>query len=256
VGESDYDDEKKAWDDLPSVRPELEELGRALKDLHGFDVTYLFNPKGSELRNAIEAFVNEHGQKRNARLLIMLSGHGETATVNNKKLAWFVPSDAPRLIDGRGPFNTVALSMRRIEEWSETMEAKHVLWLFDSCFSGAALRMTGKKSSGEQAYSEYLHSNPVRRVITAGSENEAVPAESRFTRRLIDVLKGEVKVGNGNTLVTGDEIGQFLREDLITYTRRQGLKSQTPQNDTIVIPDEEGDIVFQIEPSLLSSTAQ
>lgn len=256
VGESDYDDEKKAWADLPSVKSELEELGRTLETLHGFNVTYLFDPRGSALRDAIEAFVNEHGQKSNARLLIMLSGHGETATVNNKKLAWFVPSDAPRLIDGRGPFNSVALSMRRIEEWSETMEAKHVLWLFDSCFSGAALRMTGKKSSGEQAYSEFLHSNAVRRVITAGSENEAVPAESRFTRRLIDVLKGEAKVGNGDQLVTGDEIGQFLREDLITFTRRQGLRPQTPQNDTIVIPDEEGDIVFQIEPSLLSATAQ
>ncbi|MGE3872036.1 MAG: caspase domain-containing protein [Parvibaculaceae bacterium] len=254
VGVSDYDDDKKAWEDLPAVKSELKELAQVLKSMHGFEVTELYDPTGNELRQAIELFVNEHGQKRNARLLIMLSGHGETATLNNKKLAWFVPRDAPRLADGRGPFNTVALSMRRIEEWSETMEAKHVLWLFDSCFAGAALRMTGKRSSGDQAYSEFLHANAVRRVITAGSENEAVPAESRFAHRLIAVLKGEIKVGDGDQLVTGDEIGQFLRQDLISFTRRQGLKPQTPQNDTIVLEGEEGDIVFKIEPSLIAAS--
>ena len=92
----------------------------------------------------------------------------------------------------------------------------------------------------------------MRRVITAGSENEEVPAKSRFMERLIDVLSGKQALGNGS-MVTGRQIGDFLREDLIRYAYKQGLPPETPQSDTIVVPDEEGDIIFRLEPELAAA---
>jgi hypothetical protein len=186
----------------------------------------------------------------------MMAGHGTTTESFGKKTAWFVPRDAPAM-SPPAPFRNTALNLRRIEEWSEVMEAKHVLWIFDSCFSGAAIRMIENRSGdGERdGWSAHLHVNPVRRVITSGSENEEVPAKSRFAERLIDVLSGKATIGDG-TVVTGAEIGAFLREDVIRFTYKQGLPKVTPQSDTIVIPGEEGDIVFRLEPKLIAAWRQ
>jgi len=256
IGVGDYDmaaDGRQAWRDLPAVPDELTRLGTVLETVHGFEVEIVLDPTGDELSDALESFVNRHGAKPNARLVIMLAGHGTTTESFGKKTAWFVPRDAPAMTPP-APFRNAALNLRRIEEWSEVLEAKHVLWIFDSCFSGAAIRMIESRSGGEEpdGWSAHLHTNPVRRVITSGSENEEVPAKSRFTERLIDVLAGRVPLGDG-AVVTGGQIGSFLREDVIRYSFKQGLPKVTPQSDTIVIPGEEGDIVFRIEPQLAAA---
>lgn len=256
IGVGDYDmsaDGRQAWRDLPAVPDELARLGSVLATVHGFEVETVLDPTGDELSDALESFVNRHGAKPNARLVIMLAGHGTTTESFGKKTAWFVPRDAPAMTPP-APFRNAALNLRRIEEWSEVLEAKHVLWIFDSCFSGAAIRMIESRAGGGEpdGWSAHLHTNPVRRVITSGSENEEVPARSRFTERLIDVLGGRVAIGDGG-LVTGGQIGSFLREDVIRYTFKQGLPKVTPQSDTIVLPGEEGDIVFRIEPQLAAA---
>ena len=256
IGVGNYDvaaDGRQAWRSLPSVHDELDRLGSVLETVHGFEVETVLDPTGAELSDALASFVNRHGAKPNARLVIMLAGHGTTTETFGKKTAWFVPRDAPAMTPP-APFRNTALNLRRIEEWSEVLEAKHVLWIFDSCFSGAAIKMIESRSGGEErdGWSAHLHTNPVRRVITSGSENEEVPAKSRFTERLIDILAGKVPLGDG-AVVTGGQIGSFLREDVIRYTFKQGLPKVTPQSDTIVIPGEEGDIVFRIEPQLASA---
>lgn len=253
IGVGDYDmaaDGRQAWRDLPAVPDELARLGSVLATVHGFEVETVLDPTGDELSDALESFVNRHGAKPNARLVIMLAGHGTTTESFGKKTAWFVPRDAPAMTPP-APFRNASLNLRRIEEWSEVLEAKHVLWIFDSCFSGAAIRMIESRAGGREpdGWSAHLHTNPVRRVITSGSENEEVPAKSRFTERLIDVLGGRVPIGDG-AMVTGGQIGSFLREDVIRYSFKQGLPKVTPQSDTIVLPGEEGDIVFRIEPQL------
>ncbi|MGE3874999.1 MAG: caspase domain-containing protein [Parvibaculaceae bacterium] len=253
VGVSDYDDRLKAWRDLPAVKDEIQDLARTLEVMHGFKVTTVLDPTGQELEAAIKDFVNEHGSKINARLVFFLSGHGVTIEnkLTRKKVGWFVPRDAPHYVDSPIPFANIALNMSRIAEWSEMMEAKHVLWVFDSCFSGVALRMMARKGDdGPKHWEAYLHKAPVRRVITAGSENEEVPAESRFTRQFTRVLRGELSVGDQDELVTGQELGDFLKKDVVDFSYGTDLP-QTPQSDTIIIPDiDSGDIVFRIEPEL------
>jgi hypothetical protein len=179
-----------------------------------------------------------------------MAGHGATTQVYGKKLAWFMPSDSPRR-----DFQKVALNLRRVEELSETILAKHVLWIFDSCFSGAAIKMieTRGESVEPDGYSVLLQTNPVRRVLTAGSEDEEVPSESYFTKRLIDALAGKERIGNHDAFVTGGELGQFLIEDVSRYAYKQGFKL-TPQSDTIVILGQEGDIIFRLEDRLLRAS--
>jgi uncharacterized caspase-like protein len=255
IGQADYDDSLKGWRDLPAVTREVQDLAAVLEKVHGFEVTTVLNPKGAELEQALETFINQHGPKTNARLLFFLSGHG--ITIENKltkrKTGWFVPADAPHHRDSPALFANTALNMNRVTEWLELIEAKHVLWIFDSCFSGQVLRMHDRKSDDRlRPWERDLHLKPVRRVITAGSENEEVPAQSRFAEVLIKVLKGELRPGDGDELVTGEELGYFLRQDLVDFSLDSGLP-QHPQSDTIIIPDSEsGDIIFRIEPALVS----
>jgi uncharacterized caspase-like protein len=261
VGQSDYgaigQDPNQPWRDLPAVRGELDRMADVLENVHGFIVEKAIDLNGDALEKTIETFVNTHGAKPNARLFIMMSGHGATTEAHGQKVAWFVPKDAPALIP-RAPFQNTALPLRRIEEWSEVMEAKHVLWVFDSCFSGTAIRMIAGRGSSDAAdgWTKFLHENPVRRVITAGSENEEVPATSRFTERLIEILSGEQSLGEAGPFITGDQIGEFLRRDLVEYTFKNRLDNQTPQNDTIVLQGEKGDIIFRIEPTLSAQWLQ
>jgi hypothetical protein len=255
VGVSDYAetaDKSQPWDDLPSIGGEVKELADVLEKVHGFTVKLLLDPAGAELKSRLESFVREHGHKQNARLLVFMAGHGWTTETHGRKTAWFVPSDAPG-IDAIGAFRESALNLRRVEEWSEVMESKHVLWIFDSCFSGAALKMYGSRSAtAANAWADHLLTNPVRRVFTAGSEHEKVPAESIFTRRLIDALSGQAPIATEDGILTGDALGEFLRRDIIRTYKREGVSGTTPQNDTIVIPGEEGDVVFRIEPEIAS----
>ena len=253
VGVGDYAQDRngtQVWNDLKNVEDELTRLGSVLEKVHGFEVEEVFDPTGDELETVLETFVNLHGPKPNARLFIMMSGHGTTTERYGRKTAWFVPQDAPA-IEPPAPFLNTALNLRRVEEWSEIMAAKHVLWVFDSCFSGAAIRMIESKSGNvPDGWAEHLHQNPVRRVLTAGSENEEVPAKSRFTETLIRVLSGQETVDGATDYITGQQLGVHLKQDIIRFNFKQGLPKNTPQSDTIVIPGEEGDVVFAIDPAL------
>ena len=63
-------------------------------------------------------------------------------------------------------------------------------------------------------------------------------------------------MGDGGGFVTGGQLGEFLRKDLIEYTYKNRLEPETPQNDTIVLTGEKGDIVFRVEPELSSAWLQ
>ncbi len=253
IGVGDYDEidiARQPWNDLKHVKDELTQLGGVLEQVHGFNVKMVFDPTSNELEDALETFVSVHGPKPNARLMIMMSGHGTTTERYGRKTAWFVPADTPAK-EPAGPFSSKALNLRRVEEWSEIMAAKHVLWVFDSCFSGAAIRMIESKSGNEpNGWTEHLHQNPVRRVLTAGSEDEEVPAKSRFTETLIRVLSGQEAVAGASNYITGQQLGLHLKQDVIRYNFKQDLPTNTPQSDTIVIPGENGDVLFSINPDL------
>jgi uncharacterized caspase-like protein len=255
VGVSKYDKKYKAWRDLPDVAVEIDKLGQVLHNVHGFEVETVMDPTGAQLEEALESFINRNGRKTNARLFFYLSGHG--ITVENKltkrKTGWFVPYDAPSYKDSATLFVNTALNLTRVTEWLELIEAKHVLWAFDSCFSGQVLRMQERKAEdGMRPWERDMHMKPVRRILTAGSESEEVPARSRFAEAMTKVLKGEIKIGDKDGLVTGEELGYFLKRDLVDYSLDSGVP-QHPQSDTIIIPDSEsGDILFRIEPDLVS----
>jgi HEAT repeat protein len=88
----------------------------------------------------------------------------------------------------------------------------------------------------------YKTTQPVRQFITSGSANEQVPDESIFCHQFIAALKGEGDT-NEDGYVTGTELGSFLEDTVINYSKG----AQHPQYGKIRDPNlDKGDFVFQV----------
>jgi tetratricopeptide (TPR) repeat protein len=226
------------WDKLNNIEDEAKEVVAALKR-QGFEVTVVANPTGQTLKQAMQTFIANYGFMPDNRLVIFFSGHGYT---RKKTKGYLVPIDAPDPASNsqsQQDFLKVALDMEQVESWARQIEAKHVLFVFDSCFSGTIFK---QRSSKEKAlYIQSVMNKPVRQFLTAGDANQQVPAKSVFTPLFIRALEGEADVINQDGYVTGNELGNYLKQNLSEYT-----KNQTPQFGTIRDPDlDQGDIVFR-----------
>jgi hypothetical protein len=138
--------------------------------------------------------------------------------------------------------------MEQINSWATQMEAKHVLFVFDSCFSGTIFK---QRSNGEDAGNAYIRdvmNKPVRQFLTAGDANEKVPAKSVFTPLFLRALEGEADYTKDG-YVTGSELGLYLTQHLPNLTRG----NQHPQFGTILdVNLNRGDIVFRSSIAVVS----
>ena len=227
------------WDRLINPVRDAHEVGEKLAQ-QGFEVTYLDDPDSEQLKAGLNAFAyGPGGRDEEARVVIFFAGHGHTEKIASGQRGFIVPRDAPYppeqdMVD----FMAKAVSMDDIEQWATGMLAKHVLFVFDSCFSGTLLRGTAHPELITEKTTQ-----KVRQFITSGSANEQVPDESVFKASFLNALNGDAdKTGDG--YVTGEELGWYLKGRVMEYTHG----SQTPQYGKIKDPNlDQGDIVFVLE---------
>ena len=224
------------WPKLPSVIGETEKIETALK-LNGFNVRRIINPNDDVLKSEFERFIDDYGYNQDNRLLIFFSGHGYSRNQGEK--GYLVPVDAPDpRIDEMG-FLRKALPMNQILAWCRQIEAKHALFLFDSCFSGTIFK--SKALPKIPPHISIATSRPVRQFIAAGDAGEEVPAKSVFATCFLRALRGDADYSKDG-YVTGTELGMYLNEKLLYYNT-----GQTPQYGKIRDPDlDEGDFVFTL----------
>jgi hypothetical protein len=234
IGISDYE----KWPKLPNAVLDAKEVASKLEEL-GFNVKVVLNPGSREMKAVLGEMVYEMGTEENRALLLYYAGHGETETLADQtKLGYIVPKDCPLLKQDPMGFANHAISMKDIESISMRIKAKHVIMLFDSCFSGSLFTLV-------RAVPDHITEKsalPVRQYITAGSEDEQVPDRSMFKRAFLIGLEGDADL-TGDGYVTGTELGMYLSDKVVTYTHR----SQHPQYGKINNPDlDRGDFVFVV----------
>ncbi len=238
LGASDYTD-NQAWGDLPSVINETDQIREALIE-QGFSVRRVLNPDEDTLKDEVENFIDDHGFNKNNRLLIFFSGHGYSRTVRSGQQGYLVPVDAPDPRRNERGFLRKALPMTRVISWCKEIEAKHVLFLFDSCFSGSVFEARSTFPEVPPQINDYT-SRPVRQFISAGKSNELVPAQSAFVKVFLRGLNGEADLTKDG-YITGTELGMYLNEKVLYYKT-----GQTPQFGKIRDPSlDEGDFVFRL----------
>jgi hypothetical protein len=99
----------------------------------------------------------------------------------------------------------------------------------------------------------------VRQYITAGREDEQVPDRSTFKRVFLNGIEGDADLTKDG-YVTGSELGMYLSDKVVNYTRR----AQHPQYGKINNPSlDRGDFVFvpligarQVSPALPSTVKE
>ena len=236
IGVSKY---TNGWPRLESVPGEIDRVEKALRR-QGFDVKKVMDPDSDKLFDAFDNFIDDYGFDRNNRLLFFYSGHGHTRKQGNK--GYLVPADAPDPRDDERGFYRKSLGMNQILTWSRRIEAKHALFLFDSCFSGTIFK--SKALPKHPPYISHITARPVRQYISAGSAGEEVPAKSVFTPLVIRALEGKGDLDRDG-YVTGTELGLYLQKEVTQYDA-----GQHSQYGKIRDPDlDEGDFVFLLASS-------
>ncbi|MDR1419886.1 MAG: caspase family protein, partial [Treponema sp.] len=236
IGESAY---SGGWPSLPGVRGDTSAVKKLLEE-QGFSVELVENAGSRDLRNGIEAFFTRYGYDRDARLAIYYAGHGHTLKLDNTRdMGYIVPVDAPVPSRDETGFKRLAIPMQQFDTWARTIESRHVLFLFDSCFSGSIFA-TSRAAPG---IIDYKTASPVRQFISSGGANETVPDVSIFRRQLEAALRDREADHNGDGYVSGSELGDFLQTRVVNYSGN----SQHPQYGKIRDPDlDKGDFVFAV----------
>ena len=211
IGASAY---TRGWPDLPGVADDIKRVRGALTD-HGFAVETVVDPDGVQLREAIEAFILRYGHQVDHRLLIYFAGHGHTLKLAyGEEMGYILPVDTPLPAADANGFHARALDMQQIEVYAKRIQAKHVLFVFDSCFSGSIFSLS--RAIPESI--TYKTAKPVRQFITSGSAEETVPDKSIFARQFVGALAGEADI-NQDGYITGTELGEFLQDTVVNYSR-------------------------------------
>ncbi len=238
IGVSDY---TAGWPDLESVAKDVDLVSASLEG-HGFNVVRVLNPTKRELSAAFGDFIDEYGYDPENRLLFYYSGHGYTQELHGRQVGYLVPSDAPNPTEDRKGFSRRSLRMTQVLSWSKQIEAKHALFLFDSCFSGSVLK---ERALVVPQQIRAVTDKPVRQFISAGSAGQTVPSVSIFRPSFIRGIQGEADLDKDG-YVTGTELGLFLQKRVSSYDT-----GQTPQFGKIKDPlYDEGDFVFVLEKSV------
>jgi formylglycine-generating enzyme required for sulfatase activity len=239
IGNSEYDG--NVWRKLEGVKKDVNAVKKVLES-HNFEVILAENLTKRGIDSVLNGFVQKYGQNYENRLLFYYAGHGATTTNNitDEKLGWLVPVET---ISNPGiqhniEFEKEAYPMYSIIQYAKNrMRAKHALFIFDACFSGA---LFNSRSSIIPNYIREASKGPLRYFITSGDEDEYVPDKSIFCEHFI------------NALTTSDadfiEDGYLTEEELALYLKREVNRYRTSQHPRYGALNEanldKGDFIF------------
>ena len=232
---------KNGWNPLPGAVKDVKEVAEVL-ERHGFNVTLKIDVKKSEFNQAFSGFIYESGKDPDNRLLFYYAGHGYTTkAATGEDLGYLVMLDTPTP-ENAAAFDLYSVDMVKFVSDSKKIHAKHVLFMFDSCFSGTVLNLRNRVTP---SHITDRIKNPVRQFITAGRADEPVPDRSEFKKAFLNILEGRVEEPTPDGYLTGVELGDYLYRTVPKFSQ-----GQHPQHGKI--HDQQlntGDFVFMLSPN-------
>ena len=190
IGVDAYED--AAIPRLACARADAEEVAGTLEGL-GFPRCNVFTLLDDEAtkQNIEDVLCGDIPDKAGAddRVFVFFAGHAEDKTTHTgRDLGYLLPVDVQASrVTSRG------ISMNDIEEWSDLIPAKHVLYVMDCCYSGLAATRDIGLSADRHDFLETVTRQRVRQIITAGSKDERAHEEGGhgiFTRVLVRGMRG------------------------------------------------------------------
>jgi hypothetical protein len=192
---------------LKNAKKDAQSIANVLKK-RGFEVVSLYNEKAT--RNEIIRQIDSLARKltNDDRVLIFFAGHGYTEIIGNEEFGYIVP------YDGIMPANYI--SMDAIREQSRKMvNAKHQLFIMDSCFGGLLGTRDAPLPEDIPNYIKEVTSRRARQVLMAGGKDQVVADDgpgghSIFTAALLDALKQGHADTNGDGFIVFPELFNYV----------------------------------------------
>jgi uncharacterized caspase-like protein len=185
---------------LESAVPDAQSVDEVLRTRYAFRTKLLLNATRAQILSAL----NEYRQTLSAddSLLIYYAGHGDLDKKNLR--GYWLPVNAQ-------PENpTEWISDQSITDQIETFQARHVMVVADSCYSGAMTRSSGitmlaaGSTDAEVKRLVRLAKLRSRTVLTSGGEQPVLDAggggHSIFARAFLDILGSNTQVLEGSVL--------------------------------------------------------
>lgn len=231
IGISQFDND--AWPDLDGVDTEVDEISKAFAR-QGFEIAEMSGTgriDHLDLADRINDFFEKYGKDAENRLVVYIATHGYADPRDADPKGFLIASDAE---PAAGKDVKKAFSVDQLRMALTGLNAQHVYLFFNSCFSAAMLPPPTRanlddrvvKKSGIATLSDEtaewtleLLSHNARLALTAGSAGQTVPdLDNPFKRAVIDALDGAADM-DGDGLILGTEIGQFVRGRVARETR-------------------------------------
>ena len=215
IGNNDYE----KLEDLDNAINDAKDLEKVLKEKYGLKTTLMIDKKSNETLDAIIDFTQN--REKNDNILVYYAGHGQL--VKKQKRGYWLPTDSGPKQDSKW------ISNNNIKDLIGSSDAKHILLIVDSCFSGSLMRGSGENKSVEkltQNTVERLQSKLTRLVITSGGNEQVADGigaskNSVFAQPLIKTLK------NNNNVIRSIELFQKVQNYVINNA------DQTPNHSLI-----------------------
>lgn len=255
IGIDDY----ARWPKLQYAANDAQAIAQTLTGSFGFPSSQVIVLKNLEAtRNNILAAFHDRlahgGVGKNDRVFVFFAGHGATRKLaSGRDLGYIVPADSDP-----AQFATDAIPMTEIQDIAESLEAKHVLFVMDACYSGLGLTRGG---GGTGAYLRENARRVARQMLTAGGADQQVAdsgpnGHSVFTWVLLQALSGKGDL-NGDGLITGTELAAYVAPAVSSISPQTPAFGSLPgsQGGEFVLQVPEGDEFLTANTQQLSSAA-
>lgn len=192
------------WIRLLNPVRDATDVANVLESRYGFETARLFDEAATSERIAATIVERAKSVDENDLVVIYFAGHGHTTKLGDRQVGFIVPVGAPRQREDR------LISMDTLTEWSNWFRCRHVLYIFDSCFSGMLTLRSDIDRHGRD-----MLKRKARIGITAGGADQPVvdggaDGHSVFTARLLDALGGDLEPPRG--YFTATELYAYLSQ--------------------------------------------
>jgi hypothetical protein len=187
-----------AYKHLPGLKTavgDAEALAEALRQAYGFKVALLIDATRGDIIDALDSDVETLRERDN--LLIYYAGHGWLNEDAGR--GYWLPVDAKKTRRSQW------ISNATITDTLKTLQAKHVMVVADSCYSGTLTRGAGA-SLRTADYWKRMVSKKTRVVLTSGGLEPVADSgdgkHSPFAKAFIETLGANDAIMDGTQLFT------------------------------------------------------
>lgn len=221
----------------PNVSPLFEAENDAIKISnllqspdYGFEVKKLLGRRATK-KAILEALHKLRSTGPDDRIFIYFACHGYTRSDNFGNEKGFIA-----VTDTDPSKDFTAIGLEEITDLRLNANAKHIAFIFDTCFSGQALGLTRTTS----LTTDKFLTRRAYQVISAGAGDQTVSDFRSMTTHMIDGIKNKEAENNG--IVTLNSLGFYLQQTISSDTSQ----TQIPQFGHLK-GSQGGDFIFSLK---------